>query len=304
MANRSKFVIGGMRDDHRSHLIKSFGSLTNLNDASQKPDGVWGSKATIKCGDVTIKSSELDFEFTIPFDDNLESNEGEIIVYNLSDKTLAQLKSGSKLTIEAGYEGDTGVIFDGYITKKLTVRDGADRKTTLKVIDDIGKKESLNLSYASGATAQYILKDLLNRVSTPVGKIQLARNWTYDNSVTIDEPLESAIKKYAEVCGVSVFTSCGKLYACKLEDVARSGYFEVSEDTGMIGSPEPFEETSKAEDYEDTLKGYEVEMLLQHRMAAGAKAKLTSEQYKGTYYVKSGEHIFNESETITKVKMV
>lgn len=304
MANRSKFVKEGARDDHRSQLIKAFESLANLKDTSQKPDGVWGSKATIKCGDVTIKSSELDFEFTIPFDDNLESNEGEIIIYNLSNRTIAQLKNKSKLTIEAGYEGDTGVIFSGYITKSQTKRDGADRKTTLKVIDDIEEKETLNLSYESGVTAQYILKDLLNRVSTPVGKIKLARDWTYENSVKIDETLESAIKKYAEVCGVSVFTSCGKLYACKLEDVARSGYFEVSEKTGMIGSPEPFEETRKTEDYEDTIKGYEVEMLLQHRMSAGAQTKLASEQYKGTYYVMSGEHIFNESEAITKVKMV
>ena len=304
MKNNTKVVLTEREHEHRSRLVKSFEDVSNLKDYTLMPDGVWGSKAIIRSGNVTIDSSQLDLEFTIPFDDNLEADEGEIIIYNLSDTTIKQLKAKAKISITAGYEGDTGVIFDGYITKKSTNREGADKVTTLKVIDDIKQKESLNLSYSAGVTAQHILKDLLQKVKLPVGKISMKRNWTYENDVTIDEALESAIKKYAEVCGVSVFTSCGKLYCCQLKDIAREGYFNVNENTGMIGSPLPFEETITAEDYEDTIEGYEIEMLLQHRMSTGAKINLKSEQYNGTFYVKSGEHIFNESECVTKVKAV
>ena len=45
-------------------------------------------------------------------------------------------------------------------------------------------------------------------------------------------------------------------------------------------------------------------MLLQHRAAVGAVVNLTSEQYKGKYYIKSGEHRFDKLEATTKIKVV
>ena len=266
---------------------------------------MWGSTATIKCGDVTIISSELDFNFDVPFDDNLESNEGEITVYNLTDNTIKQLKAKAKLSIEAGYEGDTGSIFNGYITKTNTYREGADKVTTIKIIDDIGEKESLNLTFTSGTTAKTILKSLLDKTGLPIAIFEVEQDYTYENDVTIDEPIDSAIKKYSEVCGVSTFTNKGKLYCCKLSKISTDIAFDVSEETGMIGSPSPFEETITAEDSEYTLNGFEIEMLLQHRASAGAIVNLTSEQYKGKYRIKSGTHSFSsESGCTTKIKVV
>ena len=40
---------------------------------------------TIKIGDITIDNEELDCEFDIPFDDDTEADEAEIIVYNISN---------------------------------------------------------------------------------------------------------------------------------------------------------------------------------------------------------------------------
>lgn len=300
----SKVIISETNDKHRSRLIKAFQEIDNLEDYSTKPQGVWGSKATIKCGGVTVKSSELDLEFDIPFDDNLESNEGEIIIYNLSDNTIKQLKRKASLSIEAGYEGDTGVLFKGYITKPQTSRDDIDKVTTLKIIDDIEAKESLNLSYTSGTKASTILKDLLKKTGLAIARFEPFRDWTYENDVKIDEPLESAIKKYSEVCGVSTFTSKGKIYSYQLKADSSNVTFEISEDTGMIGSPSPFEEQMTAEGYSDTIEGFEIEMLLQHRISVGATVRLKSKQYKGLYCVKSGSHRFNESEAITTIKVI
>lgn len=303
MAKRSKVVTTYSEDIHKSRLIKSVQLVENLDDYTEKPTGVWGSTAVIKSGGVTIKSVDLDVEFDIPFDDNLEANEGEIIVYNLSDNTIKQLKKDAKITIEAGYENDTGIIFEGYIVKVLTERDDADKVTTIKVKDDIQKKESLNLTYASGSTAQYILKDLINKTGLPIGKLNFARDWTYDNDVTVDEDIESAIRKYSEVCGVSTFVVKGKIYSCSLKNFD-TVEFNVSEETGMIGSPMPYTEESTAEDYTDVVEGFEIDMLLQHRMSAGSVINLDSEQYKGKYRVKSGNHTFNISECVTKIKVV
>lgn len=304
MANRSKVIIQESPNKHTSRLIKAAQGISNLQDYSTKPQGVWGSTATIKSGNVTIKSSELDLEFDIPFDDNLEANEGEIIVYNLSNNTIKQLKSNAKISITAGYEGDTGVIFSGYIRKSKTAREGADKITTIKVIDDIGEKKALELSKNSGVKASTILKELLEKTGLPIAKFKVKRDWTYDSDVSIDETLEAAIKKYSEVCGVSTFTRNGNIYCCALSDLDKDTMFSVTEDTGMIGSPTPFEEESQSEDYKDTLKGYEVTMLLQHRMAAGAVVRMKSNDYSGVFRVKSGRHTFNESECVTEIKIV
>lgn len=83
-------------------------------------DSMKSGNAVVRCGDVTIKSSELDIEFEVPFDDDMEANEAEITVYNLSKSTICKLKRKSGISIEAGYNDDTGVIFNGYIDKVST----------------------------------------------------------------------------------------------------------------------------------------------------------------------------------------
>lgn len=306
----SKVISTENTRNHISRLVKSVQSIKNLEDYSTKPSGVWGSTATIKCNNVTIKSSDLDFEFTIPFDDNLESNEGEIIVFNLSDNTINRLKIGEGMTIEAGYEGDTGVIFDGTVNKSNTKREGADRATTIKAYDGFsistkGLIESGTLQEAyDGVPAKDILYALLKAEGSPIAKFSVDSDYQYENSVTIGDDLQAEIKKYSEVCGVSTFKSKGKIYCCKLEDISNGITFNVSEDTGMIGSPSPFEEVVTIGDKEETIKGFDIEMLLQHRAAVGAIVNLTSEQYKGKYYIKSGTHRFNGSEATTQIKVV
>ena len=304
---KSKVVLTENKSDLKSRLVQSLSLFGDLDERGTAPSGVWGSKATIKSGGVTIKSTELDLEFEIPFDDNLEANEGEIIVYNLSANTRAQLKKGAKIRIEAGFQNDMGVIFDGYITKVSAARDKTDLVTSIKIKDDIQEKNTLNLSYGSGTKASYILRDLVNRTGLTIGWFEIKRDHSYENSVTVDDTLESALRQYSEVCGVSTFVSNGVLYCCNLDNFIENGSvnFEISEETGMIGSPQPFTEESEADNGETVVyEGYEIEMLLQHRIAAGSVVKVDAEILTNgnTVCVKSGRHIFNESEAVTKIK--
>ena len=56
----------------KSALVKAFETWTTPYDI--KPDGVFGSVATIRSDDVTISSETLDVEFYVPFDDDMEPN--------------------------------------------------------------------------------------------------------------------------------------------------------------------------------------------------------------------------------------
>ena len=115
----SKLIFDG-GTSHSSRVVKAFEELDRLQDYSIKPNGIFGSKVFIKCNGVTISSDDLDVEFTVPFDDDLEPNEAKITIYNLSDDTINRFEKDKEISIEAGYGDDTGVIFRGYVSNKKT----------------------------------------------------------------------------------------------------------------------------------------------------------------------------------------
>lgn len=235
-------------------------------------------------------------------DDDMEANEAEIIVYNLTDSTINQFKKDKAITIEAGYKSDTGVLFSGFVTKVTTTRDGADKKTKIKAADDIKEHTVESLSFAKGTKASKILKKLLKKTGIPIAVFQVRRDHTYKDGETVDGDLMENIRKYATVCGISVYVSKGKIYARYIKNGDNIS-FTVSSDTGMIGYPNPYTEEVTAEDFKETVNGYAIEMLLQHRMCAGAIINLKSKVATGQYRVCSGSHSFASWEAITKIKV-
>ena len=300
MNNNSQAVYQSRESKLHSALVTAFESWKEPYDI--RPDGVFGSIATVTSGDVTISSDVLDLEFVVPFDDDMEPNEAEIVVYNLSSNTIQQLKKGTVISITAGYTGDTGVVFSGYISKVKTTYEGADKVTTIYALDDIKDHTLASIAFKKNTKASTILKTLIEKTGIPVAVFKIRRDHTYTDSQTVDGDLMTNIKKYAEVCGISVYVSKGKIYARYIKEGDNLD-FSVSSATGMIGSPSAFTEEITAEDYTDTVDGFDVDMLLQHRMCAGAIVTLNSKVSTGKYRVCSGEHRFSDAEAITRIKM-
>jgi hypothetical protein len=292
-------------EKHRSRLIKAIKTLPEqLEPYTTSPTtrGVFNSKAKIVCGNVSISSDDLDIDFDINFDDDLEPNEAEIVIYNLSSNTISQLKYHYSLSITAGFDNDTGVIFVGYIDKVSTTYEGADKITTIRCYDDISNKTLQETTYASNTKASYILKDLLGKTGLPIAVFKARRDWTYEDEQKVDGSLYDNIKTYSEVCGVSTYVRGGKIYSRYIKD-ADDLYFTLSEDTGLIGSPTSFEEEITAEDYKDVVNGWECECLLQHRFAAGCSVNLKSLVANGKFRIMSGSHHFSQGEATSTIKM-
>src|SRR4051794_21948624 len=87
------------------------------------------------------KFSMEDFamEATIPFDHDILPNESEIKIWNLSDKTLNNIKYGALLQMNGGYRGDVGLMLQGYISKVQTQWEGVDKVTSIFVLDSEDK---------------------------------------------------------------------------------------------------------------------------------------------------------------------
>ncbi len=268
------------------------------------PSGLYDQKVTLKTGDVTIKNDDLDMEFEIPFDDDTEANEAEIVIYNLTDKTINAMKKNAAISITAGYNKDTGVIFSGYISKKRTYWEDCDKVTLIYAIDNNGKKETelSNMSFGAGTKASTILRKLVERVGLPLAVFETRRDHTYKDKVTIDGGLMDNVKKYAQICGVVAYVNKSKIYVCPLT-YGDHETFNLTADTGLLSANE-FEEEAKVENYTDTIKGLEIEMLLQHKVKTGSIINVSSKNVKGDYRVREGKHTYDGNEFKTTVKAI
>lgn len=304
---KHSFVIKHREQGRSSQIVEAFRRLDgqiSLETEGADPGGLYGHTILIQTGDVTISSEELDCEFDIPFDDDAEANEAEMIVYNLSDTTIQNIRNDQPIVVTAGYGSDTGIIFCGIISKVRTYHTDEDRVTEIYAIDraDLKERELQSLSYAGGTPASRILRDLVGMVGLPVAVFSTKRDHTYKDKATIEGGLMENIRKYAEVCGVSAYICKGQIYVRHILD-GDSLDFILSPDTGLIGISE-FEEEQTAEDFKDTVHGYEMTMLLQHRITTASLIHLKSRNVSGSFRVREGSHTYDGTDFLTKVKAI
>lgn len=300
----SEAVIQNSNNKVSSMVLAMRGWENSLSSSGAKPDGTFGRTVKIQVAGLTI-TNDLDLEFTVPFDDDTEPNEAEITVYNLSRKTVGLLKPDTELTITAGYGSDTGVIFSGVITKAKTKWDNLDKITTIYVIDDVEvqKRDIEAISFKPGVKASYVLKTLVGKLKLPIAVFRVRYDHTYSEALTVSGNLMENINTYAEVCGVSAYINKRKVYVRHLSDGDDLG-FTVNADTGLIGSPEEFTEEVDNEDYTETVNGVKFKILLEHRISTASIVKIQSRDISGTYRVREGQHVCNETDFYTEITAI
>lgn len=268
------------------------------------PDGTFGWNVLIRSGNVSLGNNH-DVEFSIPFDDDTECNEAEIVAYNLTSNTISRLKYDQAITVTAGYQKDSGVIFNGRIVKAETKYVGVDKQTVIYALDAQGQKERKisSLSFKKGVKASYILKTLIGQLRLPIAVFKMRRDHTYNDSVTVDGNLMESIRQYSDICGVSTYINKGKVYSRWLKD-GDNTRFILQPSTGLIGSPELFEEEINTDNVREKITGYKLKMLLQHRITTAAIITLKSKNVSGTFRVRKGEHKYDGRELITECEVI
>lgn len=301
----SERIFDGKSLSDTSKLISALNMVLNENPEGIAPPEQFGFSAVIQTDKTELHSSGFDFEFNIPFDDDTVPNESTITIFNLSGNTVNNFKTGNELTVIAGYGDDTGVVLKGKISAVKTKHSGVDKITTVYVLDnaDYSNIDIVEQTFSGGATASYILKSLLERLKLNIAVFEVQRDHTYESDVSVKGSITDAIKKYAAVCGVSVYIHKLQIY-CRPIWKGDNIHFTVCAETGMIDSPEPFEEENTNEEYKDSVTGYNINMLFQHRMATAAIVDVSSKDYKGTYRVCSGTHSFDGLSAITEIKCI
>lgn len=289
-----------------SNVVKALDYALQHAPSYAPPKGIWGQNITITTSSgVFVKNDDLDFTFNIPFDDDLEPNEAEIIIYNLSDETSSKIQYNDEITVTAGYGEDTGIIFVGRVAKAFTNWKANDRVTEISAIDthNLEDIDIVDLAYGENTHAQKVLQDLLALLNLPVAQFKPRRDYVYEDKVNVTGKLLDNIKKYSEVCGVSTYIDRGQIYTRYIKDGDNIG-FNICVETGMIDDPQMFEEEEVAEDFKENIQGYDVRLLLQHRIKTAAIVNIQSRNVTGQYRVRAGKHTYDGLNLITEIEII
>lgn len=303
----ASLVVEGETSGKRSGIVEAFRLLEGeLSRETVGADygGLYKHSVTIQIGDATIRNDRLDCEFDIPFDDDAEANEAEVIIYNLSDATIQNIKKNTRITITAGYGDDTGIIFSGFISKVRSYYGEMEKITEIYAIDDLNREEQeiQSASYAPGTSATAILRELVAKTGLPLATFSVKRDYIYADGTTVDGNLMESIRKQAQVCGVSAYVCKGQVYVRPISE-GDALEFNLSVNTGLLSLSE-FEEEQNAEDFKDIVRGYEITSLLQHRITTASIVNIRSKNVSGTYRVREGSHTYDGTSFLTKVKAI
>jgi len=245
-----------------------------------------------------MNSADLTIEFDIPFDKDAEPNEATITVYNLSQNTRNNIKKNDKVTVNAGYKGDIGVVLQGYVSSIETNLSGADKATTIRILDAPSQDEekTVEKTYKANVKADKIVNDLLPKLGLPIGRVSSPRNPYYATGYTAEGEIKDVLTDIAADCGVSFYINRGKSHFHWIHDGKGADTVVLNAETGLIGSPQPFEN--------DQFSGYRIECLLNPRITTGTIIDLESKYVSGKFYVISGTMRKNSNDFIVSVEAI
>lgn len=196
----------------------------------------WIRSATLQIGGNRYSMDDLAFEFDVPFQDSDELSTATVTAYNLSSTTRNGIKKGDPVIINAGYEGDLGVIFVGQVsglshkhsstewTTKITATEALDQWLTTQI----------NKTYTKSIKAKALVQDLLNIFGIEVGTFDLAIDKEYPRGRVCKGKLKDVLKEIVvSDCKSRFLIRCGKIIINRPEDGVNRGYL-LSPASGLL----------------------------------------------------------------------
>ncbi|APT49012.1 hypothetical protein BSA171_14390 [Bacillus safensis] len=157
------------------------------------------------------------------------------------------------------------------------------------------RKQSMKITFKKGTTARTIIKRLIRILDIKLAKLSLPRNKVYKKGYTVTGSIEKKLEEVVHDCGASLYYRRGRLVIRSITE-GDDERFELKESTGLLDSPEAFED--------EKLKGYSVKCLLQHRITTASIIIIKSKTANGKYRVKKGKHVFDGNDFYTEADVI
>ena len=170
-------------------------------------------------------------------------NKCSVRVWNASPETRAVIEAvGNVLILKAGYAEDTGLVtlFAGDVTRSFSAKEGPDWITELELLDGLSefRDRKVTISFAAGATAMQVIKDIAGRFNLPVRPMPKdVADKQYKAGFAFVGRCRDAMDKACEYVGLEWSIQNRELQVIKKGGTLTQEAFVLSPDSGLLGSP-------------------------------------------------------------------
>lgn len=197
-----------------------------------------------KSGKDGILIEKLRISFSIEKSLTETLNTSTIKVYNLAPTSRKLVESPNNAVIlKAGYADDQGAvtIFVGIVRRSLTVREGPDWVTELELDDGLiaYRDSKQSTSFQPGASGIDVLRQVAAKFDLPVMRLPdgLADK-IYPNGFSFVGRVRDAMNKVCNYLGCEWSIQNQEIQVLKKGGSRERTALVISQDTGMVGSPE------------------------------------------------------------------
>lgn len=173
-------------------------------------------------------------------------NTAKIEIWNLSESTASRILSGDlkRIVLQAGYEENSAVIFDGNIIKSTRERVGADVIVTIEAGDGDRAytyaivSKSIGAGYTDSDVADAAANDMVERGAKGVSAEAVNTDVRYPRGRVLFGPSRKIAREVAKTTDCQWSIQDGRVTFCKVESAAKGKQaFLLSPQSGMEGSP-------------------------------------------------------------------
>ena len=241
---------GGQTDVAFSDTYEYTYEKVTVDKSSKAETGnyLYGRKYRVMCfreDNTGVDLSDLHVVFSVSKSLSREATTGTITIYNLNVETENDLMTNCvRVTIEAGYEGLFGLIYDGDVIQGIRgVENGVDYYLTLITMDCERFLNSGFVSYTltRGATKREAVKTICNVATNPVEINSISSSFDtskYIRGKVVFGKARDYLDQLAATNNADFYTDSGKVNLVSINDLPEDEIIYLDSTSGLIGSPQ------------------------------------------------------------------
>lgn len=267
----------------------------------------------------TLNSEDFDIKLDVKKTTGVESNKGEVSIYNLSKEKqeLLEGKPLSSVDVQIGYGSfaNTSTCFIGDIGDVKVSKEGGDVKTTITLSTTLALKNTLDVSksFAGGVDLLTIINYTSATMGLALQQPLKVNNHVWRRGVTISGNLLEWLSRTCDEVGNRMVVQDNVLHVWKAGvSTFLSEVVSLSSNSGLVGVPEAiseknddriedektnptaFVEGAKDDQKTSTVTGFKIKSLMNSEIKIGTVIILTSEvlnEAKTQLYVDEVRHV-------------
>ena len=257
----------------------------------------WKRAATLQIGSRRYDMSNLYFEFEVPFKDSDTLGTASITVHNLSESTRNEIVKGTPVILNAGYEGDVGVIFTGKVSRVVNEHSDTEWITKITGVEALEEwlSSEVNKTYAEGSTSSSIINDLLTMFGLEIGTMELVEDKTYSRGRVCKGKVKDVLKEIVTLDCKSRFLIRNGTVIISDPATGQDMGYELSASTGLLRADTETSDTETTtnqttQSKEEKTPTYTRRCLLNYHLNPADVITIKSQTLNGKYLLVAGSH--------------